>query len=89
IPDSSQNNVSIEPTYEPDGPFDFTLEQDSPLTTTGLIPPPDIVPFPTPFHLAWSLPDLDLYGESRIANGRVDIGAYETPQDRLFSDRFE
>ncbi|MEN1729513.1 MAG: choice-of-anchor Q domain-containing protein [Pseudomonadota bacterium] len=89
LPDSEQNNVSIAPLFESGGFLNFNLDPQSPLANSGLSPPPDTVPFPTPFNLAWSLPDTDAGGRPRITNGRVDIGAFETLQDFLFSDRFD
>jgi hypothetical protein len=79
----------IAPVFEDSGFLNFKLAPGSPLADAGLNPPSGIIPFPPPFDLNWSLPVRDLDGEARITNGRVDIGALETPRDGLFADRFE
>lgn len=86
--DSEQDNQSIAPVFEDGGFLNFRLVPESLLANEGLNPPSGIIPFPPPFDLNWSLPDRDLDGSARITNGRVDIGALETRQDGIFSDRF-
>ncbi|AKS43052.1 hypothetical protein [Wenzhouxiangella marina] len=83
----SQNNVSIEPIFESGGFFEFRLVADSALVDIGLNPPPS--PVPPIFDLNWSLPTTDVGGQPRITNNGVDLGATETAQDGIFSDRFD
>jgi hypothetical protein len=83
----NENNVSIAPVFADGGFLEFNLAPGSSLTDIGLNPPP--FPVPSIFDLNWSLPDRDLSGATRVTNVGVDLGAFETPQDGIFSDRFQ
>lgn len=83
-PTSESGNISIEPEYvscpSPCSGSEWVPAVNSPLIDAG-IHPPNIAPF-------WAMPALDAAGNPRVAQGTVDIGAYEN-HDRFFADRFE
>jgi hypothetical protein len=85
LPDVNEDNISIAPMFESGGFFNFNLVPESPQANAGLNPPRIPLPF---FESNWSLPESDLQGHPRLTNASVDIGAFETAQDGIFSDRF-
>jgi hypothetical protein len=81
-PDIFEGNISVAPQYESCGMFclDKVPVENSPLIDAGFEPFALLQP--------WSLPGVDLNGNSRVTNAGVDIGAYEG-RVRLLQDRFE
>ena len=63
---AGEGNFDLDPLFADGGPHPFALLEGSPCINAG---PPDGAP--------WRLPPLDLAGEARIREGRVDVGAYE------------
>ncbi|MEA2103400.1 MAG: choice-of-anchor Q domain-containing protein [Candidatus Cloacimonadota bacterium] len=59
-------NIDEDPMFVGGDPFSYELTEDSPCIDAG-----------TPDTTGLNLPQLDLAGNGRIYNGRVDIGAYE------------
>ena len=87
-PISSQGNFSADPQFNV-GIFEFTPSYGSPLVNAGF-DPPNAVPIPTPFHLAWFEGTLDVLGNTRKQLGRVDLGAVETAAEPpIFMHGFE
>ncbi|MBC8525420.1 MAG: right-handed parallel beta-helix repeat-containing protein [Candidatus Cloacimonetes bacterium] len=62
-------NINTDPLFMDEGDFPYSLSGLSPCIVAG---DPDT----TNLHL----PDIDLACNQRVANGRIDIGAYEYPQ---------
>lgn len=81
------DNFSSPPMFVAAGDLDFTPASNSPLVNAGRHPP-TFIPTPTPFELDWTLPVKDLAGRTRVIGGRVDIGAYESP-NIIFINGFE
>jgi len=72
-----------------EGFLEFTPSFGSPLVNAGF-DPPNFVPIPTPFDLAWFEGTHDVVGNVRKQQGRVDIGAVETgPEPPIFINGFE
>jgi hypothetical protein len=67
--------------------FDFTPAEDSVLVDAGYSRP-TFVPVPPPFEYQWSEGAQDFAGATRRQNGRIDIGAFESPA-ALLRDGFE
>ncbi len=63
---AGEGNFDLDPIFADNGPHPFALLEGSPCINAG---PPDAAP--------WRLPPLDLAGETRLREGRVDVGAYE------------
>jgi len=86
-PDFSAGNISVEPEFN--GGFDLSLSGSSPMRDAGVNPASLCII--GDFSCNWNLPDFDLYGNSRISNGTVDIGVseFDLEGDSLFSDGFE
>ncbi len=81
-------NFSADPEFNP-GILNYTPSYGSPLVNQGY-DPPNIVPFPTPFNLAWFEGTVDIFGNPRKQDGKVDIGAVETePEPPIFANGFE
>lgn len=87
IPSGQPGNIAVQPVYE-SGSLNYTPVAGSPLIDAG-IRPPQIVPIPVPFDLAWAAGVLDINGNDRIQANRIDIGAYETTPVLIFSNSFE
>ena len=87
-PLAESGNFSSSPQFEI-GFLNFKPSLNSPLVNTGK-KPPFAAPFPIPFQSAWSLGDVDLLGNERLQDGKVDIGAYESsPEIPIFANGFE
>ncbi len=83
MPTFSSENLSVSPDIQVHNYY--RLNPSSPLINMGQMP----ATFPSSlFHLNWSLPELDLEGNSRIQGGVVDIGVFET-SDVIFKNDFE
>jgi len=79
-------NIHVLPEFEP-GFFGFIPVYNSPLVNGGTQP---IQVIPTPFEHGWIIGTKDLYGNPRIQNTQIDIGAVESPHgDLIFIDDFE
>ena len=59
-------NIDEDPMFEGGEPYSYELTENSPCIDAG-----------TPDTTGLNLPELDLGGNPRIYNGRIDIGAYE------------
>ncbi len=84
----SLNNLSMAPEFQP-GLLNITPRVGSPLINAGRRPP-NVLPIPIPFEQNWYVGDDDFYGNVRVMNGQVDIGAAETmaPADLIFAHHF-
>ena len=81
-------NFSADPEFN-DGILEFTPSYGSPLVNAGY-DPPNFVPIPTPFDLAWFEGTHDVEGNIRKQQGKVDIGAVESgPEPPIFINGFE
>ncbi|MFV0543615.1 MAG: hypothetical protein ACK5L8_08020 [Marinicella pacifica] len=86
--DEVSMNIQVAPEFE-SGWFNYTPVYNSPLVNAGRTPPP-FVPIPPPFVSDWSVGTVDIYGDVRIQNTQIDIGAVESPHgDLIFIDGFE
>ncbi|MEA2105059.1 MAG: choice-of-anchor Q domain-containing protein, partial [Candidatus Cloacimonadota bacterium] len=65
-------NIDEDPLFVGGDPFSYELTEDSPCIDAG-----------TPDTTGLNLPELDLAGNQRIYNGRIDIGAYEWQEDGI------
>jgi hypothetical protein len=61
--------ISVDPKFRFAATNDFRLQSSSPCYNTGI-------------NAAWMVGTVDLAGNARICDGRVDIGAYETAASR-------
>ncbi|TDR20566.1 hypothetical protein [Marinicella litoralis] len=87
-PFSNLGNFSADPEFNT-GILEFTPSYGSPLVNAGY-DPPSFVPIPTPFELAWFEGTLDLLGNTRKQQGKVDLGAIETSAEPpIFMDGFD
>lgn len=85
---SNVGNFSSDPKFNT-GILEFTPSYGSPLVNKGY-DPPNFVPIPTPFNLAWFEGSVDLLSNTRKQGGKVDIGAIETsPEPPIFINGFE
>jgi len=68
IPDSisGENNIFGDPLYNDQVNFDFSLNQNSPCINSA-----------NPDTIGLNLPEMDIYGNPRIMNIIIDMGAYE------------
>jgi len=81
-------NIQVAPEFE-SGWLNYTPVYHSPLVNGGITPPP-FIPIPPPFDSDWEVGSLDIYGDTRIQDAQVDIGAVESPHgDLIFIDGFE
>ncbi|KAA3641737.1 MAG: hypothetical protein DWP95_06215 [Proteobacteria bacterium] len=81
-------NIQVAPEFE-SGWFNYTPVYNSPLVNGGTTPPP-FVPIPPPFLSDWGVGTHDIYGNPRIQNAQIDIGAVESSHgDLIFIDGFE
>lgn len=86
--DLESGNLSAPPMLAPQI-LNFTPQPGSPLINKGRTMP-EIIPFPTPFHLGWNHGSSDFDGFSRVIGGRIDIGAVEAPPEvPIFEHGFE
>lgn len=69
-------NMDLPPRFE-DILLSFTPAENSPLVNAG-VKPCSTCPIPIPFDEAWVLGTIDLAGNVRNQNGKVDIGAFES-----------
>ncbi|MEA2105020.1 MAG: choice-of-anchor Q domain-containing protein [Candidatus Cloacimonadota bacterium] len=67
-----EGNIDSLPQFVGGNPYSYELTEDSPCIDAG-----------TPDTTGLNLPELDLAGNSRIYNGRIDIGAYEWQQEGI------
>ncbi len=88
-PVESFGNFNLPPQFEL-GDMNFTPSASSPLVNAG-VKPCTICQVPRPFDETWSLGSVDLTGDIRDQNGKVDIGAIESSHypDLIFLDNFE
>jgi len=88
IANETSMNIQVPPEFE-SGWFNYTPAYYSPLVNAGTTPPP-FVPIPPPFVSDWEVGTHDIYGNPRIQNTQIDIGAVESPHgDLIFIDGFE
>jgi len=81
-------NIQVAPEFE-SGWLNYTPVYNSPLVNGGITPPP-FVPIPPPFASDWEVGTHDIYGNPRMQNTQIDIGAVESPHgDLIFIDGFE
>ena len=84
--DHVEMNIQVEPEFE-NGFVGYIPVYDSPLVNGGTQP---LAITPTPFEHGWEVGSTDLYGNPRIQNTQIDIGATESPHgDLIFMDGFE
>jgi len=70
------NNMDLPARFET-GILNYNPDVNSPLVNAG-VKPCNICIIPTPFDETWSIGAVDLAGNTRIQNGVVDIGAFES-----------
>ncbi len=86
--DEEVNTIHVAPQFE-NGPLNFTPARRTPMVDAGTRPP-GILPFPTPFDLAWSPGDFDYAGVAREQMQGIDIGARESGHEKpIFYHGFE
>lgn len=78
-PDFDIGNMSVQPVFEGDDPYDYTPVRTSPLVDAGISPAVD--------DTNWYLTNRDLRDRTRVIGPAVDIGAFEN--ERIFRDGFE
>ena len=84
--DEVEMNTQQEPEFE-DGFVGFIPVYNSPLVNGGTQP---LSIAPIPFEHGWEVGTHDLYGNPRIQNAQIDIGAIESPHgDLIYFDGFE
>ena len=84
--DHVEMNIQVEPEFET-GFVGYIPVYDSPLVNGGTQP---LSIMPTPFEQGWEVGTNDLYGNPRVQNTQIDIGAIESSHgDLIFIDGFE
>jgi hypothetical protein len=79
-------NMQVAPEFEP-GWLSYTPVYHSPLVNGGTEP---FTIIPAPFVHGWKTGSHDIYGNPRIQNDQIDVGAVESPHgDVIFIDGFE
>ncbi len=87
IANNESGNISIEPDFENPGIFDYTPSETSLLINNGIDPNTDIEAFQS--SKINILGDIDFIGSVRTQALKVDIGAFESPYDRIFKNGFD
>ncbi|MCB1581717.1 MAG: hypothetical protein KDI92_01555 [Xanthomonadales bacterium] len=83
-----ENNFTAEPIFE-NGFLNYTPTIASPEINQGR-QSPFFVPVPPPFNMQWGVGITDFEGNTRVQDGRVDVGAIEAePEEPIFKNGFE